>query len=212
MGNVIKLIPKIYLEEGTFTGYFYSEILEMPEWKKRRLEIIDSRGGKCERCASTDFLQVHHKSYRKIGKRRVLPWLYRDDEMELLCGRCHRLHHKEEKEQEEIKKFLSMSFSGSISKAESLIKCLSFLLKCTSDESIVGLCLKSKNSFDDGTGYVFYEIDASFDAVSYAVKNCQSPLISHNGRSIIVRHRSTKSFRKSNPGIEIPSKVNQYLT
>ena len=49
-------------------------------WQKRRLEILQQRGNKCELCGSTTKLQVHHKK----------GWDDEEDEgLEVLCQECH---------------------------------------------------------------------------------------------------------------------------
>ena len=65
----------------------YKAYLRTPEWKAIRLEVINDRQGKCERCQSTKNLQVHHKTYKNLFNESL-------KDLELLCSKCHREHHK----------------------------------------------------------------------------------------------------------------------
>lgn len=59
------------------------------QWKKKRREITDLYEGKCAICGDTTNLQVHH-----IVPLSVLPELKLDNNnLILLCGRCHELCH-----------------------------------------------------------------------------------------------------------------------
>jgi|SRR6185436_14576533 len=77
----------------------YTELLKMPEWFRRRAEIIELANRKCHDCGacqigceSCDFhdmplvaLEVHHKYYVRGRK----PWEYPDEALESLCHECH---------------------------------------------------------------------------------------------------------------------------
>lgn len=68
----------------------YSEQLKHPMWQRRRLEILNRAGFKCERCESDDkTLHVHHKQYRKGAKA----WEYEDRDLIALCEDCHSAEH-----------------------------------------------------------------------------------------------------------------------
>jgi hypothetical protein len=43
----------------------------------------------CQRCGSKNGLEVHHKSYERLGDER-------DDDLEALCRQCHSEHHVHE--------------------------------------------------------------------------------------------------------------------
>lgn len=59
------------------------------QWKKKRREINDLYGGKCAVCGSDCNCQVHH-----IIPLSVLPELKLDNNnLVLLCGKCHELAH-----------------------------------------------------------------------------------------------------------------------
>lgn len=75
----------------------YSQLLRHPRWQRRRLEILNRAGWKCEECGTEeDELHVHHKRYRRGAK----PWEYDDDDLVSLCDRCHdKAHHREPRQQ-----------------------------------------------------------------------------------------------------------------
>lgn len=61
-----------------------------PLWQKKRLEVLDASGFKCQCCSDTDTqLHVHHKQY--IKGRRI--WEYDAHELEVLCEGCHLMAH-----------------------------------------------------------------------------------------------------------------------
>lgn len=65
----------------------YYELLRMPQWQKKRLEIMQRENFSCERCFCTDrMLHVHHSYYEKGLK----PWEYPDSSLHCLCENCHK--------------------------------------------------------------------------------------------------------------------------
>jgi hypothetical protein len=68
----------------------YSDLLKLPEWQKKRLEILQRDSFRCVRCNNARIsLHVHHKFYQK-GKS---PWDYPDYNFETLCEVCHATAH-----------------------------------------------------------------------------------------------------------------------
>ena len=68
----------------------YIELLKSPQWQKRRLEMLERAGWKCEECsASEKQLHVHHLLYEKGRK----PWEYGDKLLRVLCEDCHSEWH-----------------------------------------------------------------------------------------------------------------------
>lgn len=66
----------------------YWEKLKDPRWQKRRLEIFNGAGFKCEACGDKDStLHVHHGVYWK-GRD---PWDYPDNVLWCLCESCHEM-------------------------------------------------------------------------------------------------------------------------
>ena len=69
----------------------YAKQLQRPEWKAKRLEILERDGNKCVKCGETKRLHVHHLSYTK-GRDA---WEYPNDNLVTLCGECHKVEHLE---------------------------------------------------------------------------------------------------------------------
>lgn len=72
-----------------FTPIPYSEQLKHPKWKSFREKVFKVRGMKCERCHSTDNLQIHHIKY----KHKRYAWEYSTNEVLVLCSKCHKRIH-----------------------------------------------------------------------------------------------------------------------
>lgn len=71
----------------------YSDKLKSPKWQKKRLEILNLIGFKCELCGCEEKeLHVHHRFYLK--GREV--WQYDNDVFQVLCFDCHEKEHKKE--------------------------------------------------------------------------------------------------------------------
>ena len=72
----------------------YKDLLQSPKWQKKRLEVFDQKGFKCEQCGEKEEqLAIHHKYYKKNHK----PWEYEDDAYMVLCKSCHDAVHKAKK-------------------------------------------------------------------------------------------------------------------
>lgn len=77
---------------STRTDYY--EKLKDPRWQKRRLEIMQKRGWKCESCTcgEKDGRQFHvHHLYYVSGRS---PWSYPDWAFAVLCDPCHWATHE----------------------------------------------------------------------------------------------------------------------
>jgi hypothetical protein len=66
----------------------YSEKLKLPQWQRRRLEILQRDNFTCKSCQDTQTeLHVHHKRYIP-GKDA---WEAEDNDLETLCKFCHQV-------------------------------------------------------------------------------------------------------------------------
>ncbi len=65
-------------------------MLLTPEWKKKRLRILDRDNCKCRGCSNTKNLEVHHIHYIQGNK----PWQVPDKYLITLCSKCHSKEHK----------------------------------------------------------------------------------------------------------------------
>lgn len=64
----------------------YSQKLKDPRWQKKRLEVMERAGFKCQTCGeSTKTLNVHHVNYRKGAE----PWEYDLGDLACVCEDCH---------------------------------------------------------------------------------------------------------------------------
>lgn len=86
----------------------YAEMLKDPRWQKKRLEVMQRDGFRCQHCLREDKeLQVHHLLYRKGAK----PWEYKNEELVTLCKRCHEFEGDAKKETYEIFNELKNTFA-----------------------------------------------------------------------------------------------------
>lgn len=76
-------IAKTFLESRRKA---YREYLLSPEWQTRRLLAIEAAGGCCQVCNSSRRLDVHHRTYARIGGE--LP-----GDLITLCRGCHAIFH-----------------------------------------------------------------------------------------------------------------------
>ncbi len=68
----------------------YAELYNLPEWQKKRLEILQLKEWKCEICGEKKYqLNVHHRYYIPCRK----PWEYDNNELAVLCDFCHKREH-----------------------------------------------------------------------------------------------------------------------
>jgi 5-methylcytosine-specific restriction endonuclease McrA len=66
----------------------YADKLKDPRWQRKRLEVMERAGWKCQLCDEKDHeLHVHHPRY--IRGREL--WEY--DNLICLCSKCHDRHH-----------------------------------------------------------------------------------------------------------------------
>ncbi len=73
----------------------YGQLLLLPQWKKRRRQILLRDCNKCRACGASSILHVHHRQYhvlKSIGKFQ-LPWKYSDKYLITLCDNCHKNGH-----------------------------------------------------------------------------------------------------------------------
>ncbi len=68
----------------------YDAYLKTEHWQKMRTLALDRALQRCQVCNSPDALDVHHRTYDRLGHE--LP-----EDLTVLCGRCHTLFHKQAK-------------------------------------------------------------------------------------------------------------------
>ena len=68
----------------------YSEMLNLPQWQRKRMKIMDRDNFHCAICGTDSVqLNVHHKFYISGNA----PWEYDDDALITLCKDCHSKEH-----------------------------------------------------------------------------------------------------------------------
>ena len=76
----------------------YKAHLNSHKWRVLKANVMNERGRKCERCAATFGLQLHHKTYERLGHELLT-------DVELLCVDCHELADKEREIQNTRKRY-----------------------------------------------------------------------------------------------------------
>lgn len=71
---------------GKWTPQLYHEYLQTEHWQRTREAAMDRAGHRCQVCAKTERLEVHHNSYDNLGGEPLV-------DLVLLCRGCHELFH-----------------------------------------------------------------------------------------------------------------------
>lgn len=66
---------------------FYETYIHSPEWQEKRRVMLDWAGGRCQQCGYSEDLEVHHRTYDRLGSERL------PEDLEVLCSPCHALLH-----------------------------------------------------------------------------------------------------------------------
>lgn len=74
-------------QKTVFVRPDYYKYIQSSAWKKKRAKAIRHHGGKCSICGTTEAIQVHHKTYARLGRERM-------KDLQLLCEPCHENHHE----------------------------------------------------------------------------------------------------------------------
>lgn len=64
----------------------YKRYLHSEQWALIRKRVCDKYGNLCQECSQLGGLEVHHKTYERIGEERL-------EDLIPLCPRCHRSLH-----------------------------------------------------------------------------------------------------------------------
>jgi hypothetical protein len=60
----------------------YEERINSEEWISLKRRLIRLRGQTCERCGHVAPLDLHHRTYERLGEEA-------DDDLQLVCRSCH---------------------------------------------------------------------------------------------------------------------------
>lgn len=66
---------------------WYHRYLKSPAWQARRLIALDNAGHHCQVCNGNECLDVHHRTYERIGAEH-------HNDLTVLCRECHETFHK----------------------------------------------------------------------------------------------------------------------
>ena len=66
----------------------YADYVRSPWWREIRKLKLDQQPT-CERCGFWDEINVHHKTYERLGNESL-------SDLEVLCKSCHGRHHWDE--------------------------------------------------------------------------------------------------------------------
>lgn len=156
----------------------YSDKLKNPKWQKKRLEVLNLHGFKCEKCGCEDKeLHVHHRFY--IKGREV--WQYDNDVFQVLCCDCHEKEHSKEKESVSIVEVVPKRFKKLI---DLLIECdsycdfeindvemvLEFYLKHVSDKSFFSYLNSAMDS--RYANVLYYNLAIEYEREQGSISNC----------------------------------------
>lgn len=129
----------------------YSEQVKSPLWQKKRLEVLNLRGFKCEICGNEkDQLHVHHRFYIKGRKIHE----YDNDVLQVLCEKCHEREHEISKRTNIITQFISINEDCkeniNIDLADSIVKIFANgeLLKLTDFIETLNELIENRNTID----------------------------------------------------------------
>jgi 5-methylcytosine-specific restriction endonuclease McrA len=64
----------------------YGTYILSPEWKRKRQWALEFWGNRCSLCNSPENLQVHHRTYERLGDEAITDLI-------VLCDGCHKRHH-----------------------------------------------------------------------------------------------------------------------
>jgi 5-methylcytosine-specific restriction endonuclease McrA len=65
----------------------YAEYLRTAHWQRVRGLALEQAGHTCDLCGHSDRLEVHHRTYERLGFER-------QSDLIVLCHDCHRDHHR----------------------------------------------------------------------------------------------------------------------
>ena len=66
----------------------YQQYLKSARWKAVRLWMLDYCDNTCEKCGAHKNLEVHHKTYERLGSEKM------PDDLQVLCNECHEGLHE----------------------------------------------------------------------------------------------------------------------
>jgi hypothetical protein len=86
----------------TAPGAFYTKYLQTPTWKAQRTAALRRAKWACEKCASKRQLQVHHRTYERLGAERP-------GDLVVLCVGCHEDQHPAEAAHDYVRLYITLA-------------------------------------------------------------------------------------------------------
>lgn len=77
---------KVKARVNPATGLTYAQYLDTDHWQTMRRLALEAADHACQLCGGTDELDVHHRSYERVGRERLT-------DLVALCEPCHERHH-----------------------------------------------------------------------------------------------------------------------
>ena len=113
----------------------YPQYLQTAHWRARRNQALKRIGYHCSRCQVTRNLEVHHRTYERLGAEL-------DTDLEVLCRGCHLGHHVNE-----IENNLAVYFKvvSDVLRTEGPFEMLADLI-----EAVKVRCARAKIPYSDG--------------------------------------------------------------
>ena len=65
----------------------YAAYLKSAHWRAKRREALEYHGAQCDQCGTDQNLQVHHKTYARLGREKM-------KDMQVLCQTHHNELHE----------------------------------------------------------------------------------------------------------------------
>jgi len=90
-GQKLKKKFQLAIGNDTIVVMNYREYIKSEAWRKRRFWYFETHDKKCRKCNSVHRIQLHHKTYKRLGGER-------DADLVALCYQCHKKLHKMQKE------------------------------------------------------------------------------------------------------------------
>ena len=77
-------IPDLSEPENPRQTSAYRSYMASDAWRQKKVDIINKRGRICEHCGTAGHVELHHKTYDRLGNEA-------DEDLELLCKNCHAM-------------------------------------------------------------------------------------------------------------------------
>lgn len=80
----------LLFDSTDYTKMPYREYLYTKHWKVTREAKLHAVSHRCQVCNSPKSLNVHHRTYERLGREKL-------EDLTVLCKECHELFHEHRK-------------------------------------------------------------------------------------------------------------------